>query len=210
MYRRVAVACVLSLGLYGCATLDEGQCLAGDWPGIGFSDGASGYPMSRLDEHAEACAKHGVTPDAAAYRRGRDQGLQQYCTAENGFRVGVNGSGYNRVCPGNIEQEFLYGYADGQRVHAAVTALNNARSEITRHENRDRQIETEIRAEEAKIGDSALTDEQRDAARARVRRLRDDRDRVRDDIRRAEREERRMEREVADLRAALTPRYGAW
>lgn len=204
---RYVILAVAAVALAGCATMSEEQCLAGDWGGQGFNDGAAGHPYSRLNEHTEACARHGVYPDAAAYAAGRDQGLRQYCTAPNGFHVGRSGNGYAGVCPAGLEADFMYGYNDGrllwsadQQVNTAINAVNNAR-------NRANQLENEIRVEEDSLSDSALTDAQRDTIRARIRRLRDDRERAFDDMRRAERDVEYARREVANLEARFRGGY---
>ena len=43
--------------LAGCTTMSKDQCLAGAWGEKGYADGAAGYPISRLDDHAKACAE---------------------------------------------------------------------------------------------------------------------------------------------------------
>jgi hypothetical protein len=80
--------------LAGCATMSKEACLQGDWAGVGFKDGEAGRPQSRLDEHAKACAKSGVVPDAAPYFQAREQGLKLYCTQDRGFGEGRNGNAY--------------------------------------------------------------------------------------------------------------------
>ncbi|RZJ86301.1 MAG: DUF2799 domain-containing protein, partial [Brevundimonas sp.] len=78
-----------ALSLLGsCATMSEDQCLAGAWGQVGYADGAAGYAMSRLNEHAEACAKYGIAPEEAIYRSARADGLRVYCTPESGFSAG--------------------------------------------------------------------------------------------------------------------------
>ncbi|WP_439476130.1 DUF2799 domain-containing protein [Brevundimonas sp.] len=126
----VSAAAGALLGLGSCATMSADQCLAGDWAGQGFSDGASGLSMSRLNDHAEACAKHGVTPDAASYAAGRDRGLVRYCRLAHGFRAGNTGSGYGGVCPAWLEADFMPAYRDGQSVHGVEQALTNAHSRV--------------------------------------------------------------------------------
>lgn len=204
---KYVVVAVAAVALAGCATMSEEQCLAGDWYGQGFTDGAAGYSYGRLNEHTEACARHGVYPDVSAYAAGRDQGLLQYCTPANGFRVGRAGTSYSGVCPGGLEADFMYGYNDGrvlwtadQQVAAAVNAINEAR-------NRANNLEQQIRAEEDSLSDEALTQAQRDTIRARIRRLRDDRERAFDDMRRAERDADYARREVADLERRLMRGY---
>ena len=52
--------------LGSCSTMSKDECLAGAWGEKGYADGAAGYPMSRLDDHAKACEKY-----LPAYNDGR-------------------------------------------------------------------------------------------------------------------------------------------
>jgi hypothetical protein len=117
--------------LAGCASgLDKNQCLSADWNTIGFEDGLRGASADRIGWHREACARHQVTPDLTAYLRGRDRGLQQYCHAGNGFRVGLNGSGYSGACTGKTETAFLEGHRQGRAIHDARTELRKADAQL--------------------------------------------------------------------------------
>ena len=84
--------------LAGCTTMSKDQCLAGAWGEKGYQDGVSGYRTSRLDDHAQACAKFGVAANPSAYLSAREDGLRTYCTWENGFRQGRQGASYGGVC----------------------------------------------------------------------------------------------------------------
>ena len=106
-----------TLVLSGCATLSEKECRNANWQSIGQRDGASGYTMSRLDEHAKACREVGVVPDPAAWARGREQGLLQYCQPAVGRTKGAEGAGYYNVCSGPAELGFLRGYQVGKQIH---------------------------------------------------------------------------------------------
>lgn len=212
-YRWAAMAVVGGLGavaLSSCATLNQEQCLAGDWSGIGYTDGTSGYGPGRLSAHQEACARHGVSPDPVAWDRGRQRGLVVYCTPENGFRVGMQGGRSTGVCPRELEAAFSYGIEDGLLVHAAVNRVNDLVRIRDEADQRARQIEVEIRREEDRLGDSALSDAERDAVRERLRRLRRDRDRALDDSRDVGPELRWAEAEVDNLRSRFRRQYGSW
>lgn len=208
MRRLIVLPFALLLG--SCATLDKGECLGGDWEGIGLRDGAAGAPMSRVDDHAKACAPHGVTPDVGVWRRGRERGLLDYCRPEKGFRVGVAGSSYAGVCPPDLEGEFLAAYSDGKLVNAAQREADQAAADGREAYDRARRLEDEMRRQEARLADPDLTPEEREATRATLRRLRDDRARALDDLERAQRAERRARRDVDDLRARFTAIYGDW
>ena len=67
-----AVALAGGLWLSGCETMSADQCLVGDWGGRGYQDGLNGLRSDRLDDHAKACAKHGVTPNVSAYYSARE------------------------------------------------------------------------------------------------------------------------------------------
>ena len=105
--------------LSGCASMSEKECLTVDWREQGQRDGQNGYPLSRIEEHREACAKVRVAPDLAAYRAGRDVGIQQYCTRSNGIEQGRHGRSYRNACPAQLEPAFLEGHRAGSRVHQA-------------------------------------------------------------------------------------------
>lgn len=85
--------------LSGCATLSKQECLVGNWQAIGYNDGVAGYHSERLAAHAKACAKANITPDYSAWERGRQLGLQQYCTTNNAYNLGRRGRKLNNVCP---------------------------------------------------------------------------------------------------------------
>lgn len=206
----MAAAGTVALLASSCATLSEDQCLAGNWQGIGYSDGAQGYGAGRLNDHAEACAEYGITPNADLYYAGREQGLYTYCTPGNGFSVGRSGSSYSGVCPGAIEADFLTGYSDGRLVHAAEQALNAALNDETYARNLANDLENQIRAEEDRLADGTLTDAEREATRQRLRRLRQDRENAQAEARDAQWAAREARREADALRARFAAYYGGW
>ena len=203
-----AVGAALALG--SCATMSAEQCMAGDWSGQGYVDGQQGLTMSRLDDHAEACAKHGVTPDAAAYAAGRRQGLVSYCTPYKGFEVGRSGSVYAGVCPSDLETDFIYAYRDGQVVHAAEQALSDARGRVDSLGARLEELDDKITAKQAEARADGLTDEQRDQIRNRIQEIRRERAETERDWRRAQDEVDDAERDVRDVRWRFRDQYGSW
>ena len=125
-----------ALALSGCATLSETECRTADWGRLGQQDGANGYAESRLADHAEACNKIGILPNATAWRAGWDQGVQSYCTPAVGWREGLAGRGYNGVCRtrGN-EAGFLQAYNAGSEIHRMQNRIDQNSSELRRLEN---------------------------------------------------------------------------
>lgn len=201
---------VLALSLGSCATMNEEQCLAGDWVGQGYSDAAAGRSPSRLSDHAEACAKHGITPDAAAYRSGWDQGIPVYCTPANGFRSGRNGNGYSGVCPAELEGRFYPAWQDGRVVWEATRAEADARSLVNTYASQLENYDDRLEAQERELRAEGLTQEQRDAIRARIRDIRRERDNVERDWRRAQNALDDAEQRVREVRYRFEPTYGSW
>lgn len=199
-----------ALWLSGCATMSEEQCLAGDWGGKGYQDGVNGYGEERLQSHAQACAKVGITPNASAYYSAREQGLRRYCTWENGFRVGRAGSSYGGVCSPAEEREFLPAYQDGRTINAAENALSNAESNLRSAEARIRDRADKLDAKERELRQEGLSREERERIRDRIREVREE---LRDAYRDAERAEydlRIVERESRAVIRSVGSRYGIW
>jgi hypothetical protein len=120
------IVSVLVLILGGGCALSKQECLRGDWYGIGYKDGSRGKEYDRLLDHEKTCAKYGVLPNEAFYRRGRDKGLVVYCSEQNGYEMGNDIDKYNGVCPPEFEQMFLQGYLRGlgvaeDEVHWEIT-----------------------------------------------------------------------------------------
>lgn len=125
----MALSMGLLVALAGCASLSESQCRDARWGEIGRADGRSGAPLSRLADHAEACAKVGVVPDEPLWRAGREDGLLQYCTAANGRAVGARGGHYAGVCPGASDAEFRRGLTVGRQLADLQRLLSSNRRE---------------------------------------------------------------------------------
>lgn len=199
-----------ALALGSCATMSAEQCLAGDWSGQGYIDGQSGLTMSRLDDHAEACAKHGVSPDAGAYAAGRRRGLISYCTPDRGFEVGRSGSDYAGVCPPRLEADFVPAYRDGRMVHDVEQALSSARSRADSLGSRLEDLDEKIIAKQAEARADGLTDEQREQIRNRIQEIRRERAETERDWRRAQDEIDDAERDVRDVRWRFRGQYAGW
>jgi hypothetical protein len=150
---RFLVAGATALILAACATLSPEQCQNADWRQIGYADGAQGLPGSRIQDHASACAKHGVRPDMEAYLSGRMEGLISYCQAENGFEVGRSGRPDNAGdCPPHLRPAFLDQYQQGKEINSLQgqvnnlrSALENERSQTRRDDERLENIRRELR-----------------------------------------------------------------
>lgn len=103
-------------------------------------EGRSGFPLSRVEEHREACAKVGVVPNVTLYTAGRNVGIREYCTPENGLNQGLAGYSYRNACPMELERDFLIQYKRGYRVYEAQQRVNTLKRDV---ENKERQLDKE-------------------------------------------------------------------
>lgn len=109
--------------LSSCATLKKGDCLDGNWSGIGFNDATAGLKSgSQFRAHTTACSKHKIAPNIALYKTGYQKGLVQFCTITNGYKRGASKSKYYGVCPLATQKSFLKGYLAG--LDTATVELN--------------------------------------------------------------------------------------
>ncbi|HGY11602.1 MAG TPA: DUF2799 domain-containing protein [Desulfobacterales bacterium] len=135
----------------GCASLDKADCRQGDWFGIGYEDGVRGCPASQIGNHRKACSKYGVKPDYQEYESGRIKGLEKYCTAQNGYRLGKKGYRYNAVCPDHMKDPFLEAYHLGKTVHqikkdikATQRKINHLKTDIQKNKEKISGKEKEL------------------------------------------------------------------
>ncbi|MBI5558863.1 MAG: DUF2799 domain-containing protein [Deltaproteobacteria bacterium] len=168
-FNKKKIISIALLFLTGCATLSENDCRTGDWYGVGLRDGADGLPLSRLVEHHDACGEYGIAINGDEYRAGRERGLRQFCTAENGARFGRQGGVYANVCPEESEENFLRAYKIGHRIW-------QLEQEITSLDARIEEIDKNLEKKD-------LEEDKRRALRREREEIFDERDDVRDELR---------------------------
>ena len=114
MSRYLPLLIIIAVSLQGCSTLSRDECQTMDWYTIGYQDGLQGRVSRPVADHHKACAKRDAAVQIARYSQGRDDGLKQFCSPDNGFRLGSKGANYNGVCLAGAEQEFLPAYEQGK------------------------------------------------------------------------------------------------
>lgn len=128
--------CGALLAMGGCATMNEGDCRYADWFELGRRDGARGHAWQQLVRHSRSCNEYGLEVDERHYREGRDAGLLEYCTPNNGWRTGLRGGSYKRVCPADLEGAFLDGYELGAEIREVGPEITRYEREIGRREDK--------------------------------------------------------------------------
>ncbi|WP_160154618.1 DUF2799 domain-containing protein [Microbulbifer sp. ALW1] len=119
----------------GCAVISENECQAGLWYERGIEDGARGRSQATVYQIAQKCHEYGVRTDTDAWMRGYEEGVERYCTPENGFVVGRRGHNYEGVCTGPTADLFMVNYERGLAVYQAeqqYAALENQYNDVER------------------------------------------------------------------------------
>lgn len=155
------------VGLTACEPITEDECRGGDWRGIGVADGAAGRSPDRINTYAETCAKIGITPDARAWRAGREEGLKRYCTPQNAYKIGRNGNRLAPYCPAGQREALSRANVTGLQYHELSAQIGQLGGQVN---DLDRQIRG--------ISDFASDEELRDR-----RQLRRERARIEDRLR---------------------------
>lgn len=135
--------------LASCASLSEQECVAGNWEEIGQRDGRAGRTADFIVNHAKACADTGVTPDRAAWERGRQAGLTAYCTPINAYEVGRSGRQLSPVCPAARLPVLERAHAKGRRYHQLTEEIRDLRREADHI--RTRLVEADDRSARAAL-----------------------------------------------------------
>jgi len=203
MVSRLITTLSVLVALGGCATMSKEECLVSDWEAVGFEDGARGYTADRIGQYRKDCADHGVAPDLAAYRRGREEGLQHFCTPQNGFNVGSSGAAYSGVCPGPLAADFSAAYAEGRRLHDLRSRVSNASHRIASLERQVTGLESQIDANEQTIIASDTDNLERARLLLETKDLVDKRRSLRDQIHDLERDREAYQKELDDYREAV-------
>ena len=206
---KLLIVALLAVLHAGCATMTQGECLSGNWERVGYNDGANGYPPSRLGNHEQACAAHGVGVDARTYLDARERGLEVYCTPYRGFTTAANGQNYAGVCPGYLEQGFLAGFSDGRFVYDAKRHLDEVSSDASSIEYRIRKANQDIDKTHKRMRD-AHSDDERKRLQRELRDLREDIRRADEDLRHARRREDAARRDFDHVNRRYAPVYGHW
>jgi len=137
--------------LYGCATMNEVECLHANWKAIGIEDGARGGDLSYLSRHRKACAKHGISPEIDLYMAGYQIGLAQFCVPERGLQLGLNGGRYNGICPEELENNFVVAYQQGHEIYQTAQRIAKINSRINDQRDYLNEVHKEIKATKLQI-----------------------------------------------------------
>lgn len=179
-YLSVVILALTAFSLSACSSISEETCVGGNWETIGFEDGAKGKKASKTDKYAKRCAKYDAVVDLDSYMTGYEAGLPRYCTFENGYERGLDGSSYNSVCGGELAADYAPGYEEGRMVYRIYQEHNAMLSNYDRYGSALYDVRRRLREDE-------LSDDERKRLNNKARRLKRDMYSLNRDIREFER-----------------------
>lgn len=189
--------------LSACASLSQEDCLYMHWHARGVMDGADGVPANKVNEYQQRCSKFSVEVDEKTYEEGRQEGLKQYCTLDNGFNLGITGKRYQNACTLALERVFQQGYRPGRLMYTAASNLQLAQSTINTSQYNIDRLHGRIDREYDRLGGSDLTDEERRKIRNQINRLRREVEDVRYKRRQAESQLPELRRQCLETKSRV-------
>jgi hypothetical protein len=133
--------------LSGCSTWTADKCQSTNWDTMGYSEGANGKNNSS-GVYASKCQKYcnynkgyetsfsGQNKEALCsampdYNKGYAKGTIEYCTAETGYKVALDGGPEAKICTGNSAAAFMKGYKKGRKKFV-VEEIANLKDDINK------------------------------------------------------------------------------
>ena len=140
---KATVFCILmssvAILISACASMTPEKCPNANWETIGFNDALAGE-QSKLLEHIQVCNNVSVTPNATLYNKGYQAGIRQFCTRENGIKLGKNGGPTNICDQTPSAMEFYKGYTEGAVAYRKQQDINKySRPTYIHHDHKDKE-----------------------------------------------------------------------
>jgi hypothetical protein len=180
--RLIAILLPVSM-LAACAGgMSREECEVVDWRAVGYEDGIKGWSQARIGDHRKACAKHGVGLDLDAYRGGWREGVESYCGAGNGYRLGRTGKRYSGMCPAELEPAFLDAFRDGRELYDQEAEVRRLTRRLDSTHKRLAAIDVEMRDAGLELVAPGIPTERRVVLLDDLRKLGDERAAARSEI----------------------------
>ena len=109
----------------------------GDAETLGYHDGGLGQ---------RSCATAPGGDASVAYQAGWNEGIQRFCTAENGYQQGCQGAAFSNVCPDTLAASYLDGYQSGYAVYLTQLEVDAMERSIEAKSNELQRIWSELDA----------------------------------------------------------------
>ncbi len=83
-------------------------------------------------------------------RAKHEAGVRVYCKPENAHRLGSSGAGFNKICPGDLEPEFIKKYSEGRKKYLSELAVQKEK-ELRLLRSQERQVNRDLRSSRARL-----------------------------------------------------------
>lgn len=105
------------LGLAGCQSTTEKDwvafCQNNEWANHGYFDATNGFAIQLLNVYKDRCGDDLSQKEAKVYQRGFLKGIKEFCTFENGYKLGRDNKSNPKTCPPELAKQFNEGFKNG-------------------------------------------------------------------------------------------------
>lgn len=96
------------------AALTAADCQSTNWEQKGIEDGTRGEKIDVLHSYIKTCDKANAPFSVDLYRKGREEGLYNFCSNTNAYNLGFQKAKLNKgICEGNMFPDFQAFYDRG-------------------------------------------------------------------------------------------------
>ena len=145
MHKYILAGIATALMLAGCVSapkMTAEQCAAINWYDLGKADGLAGQSMTAINDEADLCRPHGVTPDLETYKAGRREGLQTFCQPASLLEASLKLQGDPFSCD-PMTTEMKTAFETGRDTRLAVQRYQSYKQQYDKLTQQKQQINNE-------------------------------------------------------------------
>ncbi len=124
-----------------CATMNQEECLLAEWKAVGLEHGTNGS-KNKIQKIVKDCSKFDISPNTEEYNAGYQQGLNVFCTYENGVLKGKAGVGHKNVCSVSFHKDFYDGYEPYYAVSHTRNTIRHKKSSVATNKKKLKSADT--------------------------------------------------------------------
>lgn len=140
----------------GCSGMSKKDCTATDWKQQGISDGQKGLAAEKILKTEKFCRQKNVDFPIVSYKEGWVEGMKDYCSPENGFKLSSTGKKVNVAnCPIEYQPKLVESIKKGEeflKVEKNIAKLEKTKEKMKakREDVKDNISETQKELEKLK------------------------------------------------------------
>jgi major membrane immunogen (membrane-anchored lipoprotein) len=98
----------------GVKWMKESECANQDWFALGEADAKEGAHVRVFETYKKLCGEQMPESAKSRFVDGYTKGIIHFCTARNGYDLGLVSEDRSANCPPELRSDFLLGYNRGQ------------------------------------------------------------------------------------------------